>query len=77
MIIIVHFNYIVLCCRYSEVMLGGRRGLVQYLKMTEASELRLMEIERLKARHNRTVWQRVARKQVKKIKLEDLMVNSV
>ena len=54
-------------------MLGGRQGLVQYLKLTEEEEQGQMMIERLKARHNRTVWQRVARKQVKKIRLEELM----
>ena len=60
-------------CSYSEMMLGGRQGLVQYMKLSEEEEQTQMIIERLKARHNRTVWQRVARKQVKKIRLEDLI----
>ena len=55
------------------MMLGGRQGLVQYLKLSEEEEQTQMMIERLKFRHNRTVWQRVARKQVKKIRLEDLI----
>ena len=63
----------IVVCSYSEMMPGGRQGLVQYLKLSEEEEQRQMIIERLKARHNRTVWQRVARKQVKKIRLEDLI----
>ena len=40
------------------------------MQLGEDEEQRLIEIERLKTRHNRTVWQRVAKKQVEKIKFD-------
>ena len=47
-------------------MFGGRRGLVQYMKLTEEEEQEQVEVERMKGRHNQAVWQRVTRKQMKK-----------
>ena len=58
---------------YSEIMFGGRQGLVQYLKPGKEEEEMYMEVERMKGRHNKAVWHRVARKQIKKTRFEDVL----
>jgi hypothetical protein len=54
-------------------MFGGRQGLVHYLKPGNEEEEMFMEVERMKGRHNKAVWHRVARKQIKKARFEDVL----
>ena len=54
-------------------MAGGRKGLVQYLKLSKGEEEEHMVVERMKAKHNRAVWQRVTGKQIRKTRFEDFL----
>ena len=56
---------------YSEVMVGDRQGLVQYMNLSKEEEDGYMVVEKMKGRHNKTVWHRVTRKQIRKVKFED------
>ena len=41
--------------------------MVQYLKLSKKEEEEHMVVEKMKGKHNKTVWHRVARKQIKKM----------
>ena len=72
----IKFDLIVFPSSYSEIMSGGRQGLVQYLKPDKEEVEMYIEVERMKGRHNKAVWHRVAKKQIKKTRFEDVLERS-